>query len=157
VQLIKGAVEAVKLLKAAGFKLIIISNQSGIGRGYVTKKKVCEINDHLLELLKNKGAALDAAYFCPHLPTDGCECRKPNLGLVNRAAVKYGLDLKRSYAVGDHLNDFRLGENMGGKGIFVLTGHGRSELKKLGGSKLKPYKITKDILSAAKFILRETK
>jgi histidinol phosphatase-like enzyme len=94
-------------------------------------------------------------YYCPHLPDKGCGCRKPNLGLVKKAQKKFKLDLKNSFSVGDHVNDFLLGQRMGGKGIFILTGHGREELKKIRQNRkiYKPDLITKDILSAAKWIV----
>lgn len=136
---------------------MVVSNQSGIGRGYVSLQKVKEINAHMLKLLKKKRASIDAVYFCPHKPGEGCECRKPKLGLVKKARVRFRIDLKRSYTIGDHANDFILAKNMGGKGIFVLTGHGRKELKSLNSRDEKPYKITKNVLSAAKLILKETR
>ena len=147
---------ALKLLRAAGFKLILVTNQSGIARGYLTVKKLKVIHAYLQRLLSGKGAKLDALYFCPHGPDSKCFCRKPKLGMVRLAQNKFNIDLKRSYSVGDHTRDFLLGQNMGGKGIFILTGHGKEEQKKIRESKgkLNPDKIFKDFLAAAKYVAK---
>ena len=157
VRLIAGAVDALKLLRRAGYALIMVTNQSGIGRGYFTEKQLHEVHRHLAALLKKEGAILDAIYYCPHHPDEDCKCRKPALGMVKAAKKQFNLDLRRSYAVGDHTNDFLLGQNMGGKGIFVLTGHGRQEREKIEGSKgkLSPDKTFKNIFAAAKWIARQ--
>jgi len=157
VRLIAGAVEALKLLRRAGYALIMVTNQSGIGRGYFTEEQLRKVHLHLSALLKKKGAALDAIYYCPHHPDEDCKCRKPGLGMVNAAKKEFNLDLRRSYAVGDHTNDFLLGQNMGGKGIFVLTGHGRRERKKIESSKgeLSPDKTFRNLFAAAKWIARQ--
>ena len=156
VKLLPGAVKALKLLRAAGFRLILVTNQSGIARGYLTVKKLKSIHAYLKKLLLGKGAKLDGVYFCPHGPDSKCSCRKPKLGMVRRAQKKFNIDLKRSFSVGDHTRDFLLGSNMGGRGIFILTGHGKEELKKLRKrkGKLKPHRIFKDLLAAAKYIIK---
>jgi len=156
IKLIGGVVKALKLLRAAGFRIVMITNQSGIGRGYFTEKKLKSIHLALKKMLKKKGAALDAIYYCPHLPDHGCECRKPRTGLVKKAAKKLNIDLSASYSIGDHTGDFLLGQNMGGKGIFVLTGHGKREFKKIkaSGGKLKPDFVAKNLPAASKWILR---
>ena len=156
VKLLRGAVRALKLLRKAGFKLILVTNQSGVARGYLTIKKLKAIHAHLNKLLSKKGAKLDAVYFCPHGPDSKCLCRKPKLGMVKLAQKRFNIDLKKSYSVGDHTRDFLLGQNMGGKGIFVLTGHGKDGLKKIRSSRgeLRPDGVFKDFLAAAKYIAR---
>lgn len=155
IKLLKGAVEALKMLKTAGYKLIFVTNQSGIARGFLTETKLRKIHLYLDKMLKKKGVSLDAIYYCPHHPTDSCTCRKPNTGLVRKAAKRFNLDLRRSFSIGDHTGDFLLGQNMGGKGIFILTGHGKKENEKISktGGKLKPDHTAKNLLSAAKWIL----
>ena len=157
IELFPQTVRSLKLLKSAGFKLILITNQSGIGRGYLTENKLKNIHVYLQKLLKKKGTGFDAIYYCPHLPDAGCACRKPNLGLVKLAKTKFKIDLKRSYSIGDHKGDFLLGRNMGGKGIFVLTGHGRHEYAKFMKDRSipRPHRIEKNIYSAAKWILSD--
>jgi D-glycero-D-manno-heptose 1,7-bisphosphate phosphatase len=158
VQLIKGAVEAVKLLKSSGYKVIVLTNQSGIGRGYFTEPELLKVHAFLVKLLKKKGVILDGIYYCPHHPDADCSCRKPKTGMVIKAKRKLNLDLESSYTIGDHKGDFLLGQNMGGKGIFVLTGHGKHELKKIKAEPEKyiPDHISSNILSAAKWIIKDS-
>ena len=155
-RLFAGAVKAMKLLKEAGFKLIMVTNQSGIGRGYLTEATLARIHAHLEKMLKKQGVSFDGVYYCPHHPDVKCSCRKPNLGMVRAAQRRFGLDLKRSYVIGDHVNDFLLAQNMKGTGIFVLTGHGKHEQEKIRKSKgvLRPDHIEKNILTAARLIIR---
>jgi len=157
VKLLGGSARALRMLKDAGFKLIVVTNQSGVARGYLNIKKLKEIHRFLQKLLRKKGVKLDAIYFCPHGADSRCLCRKPKLGMVNKAKKRFNLDLRRSFAVGDHTKDFLLGQNMGGKGIFLLTGHGKRELKKIHSSPrgLKPDKMFKNLLGAAKYIAKK--
>ncbi|MBN1621167.1 MAG: HAD family hydrolase [Endomicrobiales bacterium] len=159
IRILSGTVESLSLLRKAGYKLILVTNQSGIGRGYLTKKKLALIHTHLKKLLKKKGVYLDALYYCPHAPGDNCSCRKPKLGMVKLAQKRLNIDLKKSFTIGDHVNDFLLGQNMGGTGIFLLTGHGKEELEKINssGGRLKPDRIEQNLLAAAKWILGQKK
>jgi histidinol-phosphate phosphatase family protein len=154
--LLRNAVPALRLLKDAGFKLIMVTNQSGIGRGYFTETTLLKIHAHLQNLLRKKGVPLDAIYYCPHAPGDECSCRKPALGMVRQARRDFTLDLKRSFTVGDHPNDVLLGENMGGTGIFVLTGHGKEEYRTMQQSSAKdmPKLVVADLLAAARLIVK---
>jgi len=154
---IKGAIEAVKLLRTKGFKIFIITNQSGIARGYFSEKKLLQIHDSLEKKLIQKGAWVDGIYYCPHGPDDNCSCRKPKTAMVKRAQKEHKINLKKSYVIGDHPADFILAKNMGGKGVLVLSGHGKHELKNTLSKKgvQKPDKTTKNILSAAKWIVRD--
>ena len=108
----------------------VISNQSGIGRGKVSPAKVRHINQHIQSYLKKRGVSLRRIYICPHLPAAGCPCRKPNTGMIRQAVREYHIDIKKSFVVGDKLLDVAAGKNSGAKGILVLTGNGRRELKK---------------------------
>lgn len=157
VKLFAHAVAAMKLLAGAGFKLVMVTNQSGIGRGYLTEEKLHQIHSYLEKLLARRGVKFDAIYYCPHHPEKECACRKPKTGMVKRAAKELNIDLKRSYTIGDHKGDFLLGQNMGGTGIFVLTGHGREEHKKIqaSGGALTPDRIEKNIYTAARWIVKQ--
>jgi histidinol-phosphate phosphatase family protein len=159
IQLIAGVVPALKKLRKHGFKLVLVTNQSGIGRGYFTEEKLLRIHDHFQEMLGKKGVRFDAIYYCPHHPDDNCACRKPKLGLVKRAKKELNIDIRASYTVGDHTNDFLLGQNMGGKGIFVLTGHGPREKEKIMASdgKLKPDYIAKNLSAAVRWIVHDSR
>jgi histidinol-phosphate phosphatase family protein len=156
IKLLSGAVAALKLLKEKGFNLILVTNQSGIARGFLTTSKLRQIHNYLGSMLLTKGVKLDAIYFCPHGPDSGCNCRKPKLGMVKQAQRKFNINLKESFTVGDHVNDYLLGKNMGGKGIFILTGHGKQELKKIKKDKIliKPERIFKNFLCAAKYMAK---
>jgi len=155
VRILRGTEEALQLLRGAGYLLILVTNQSGIGRGYFTETKLKQIHAHIQKKLTKKGLGFDAIYYCPHVPDDKCTCRKPKTGMVLQAAKRFSIDLSRSFTIGDHVNDFLLGQNMGGKGIFILTGHGRHEYKKIQASsgKMKPDIVAKNILAAARCIV----
>jgi histidinol-phosphate phosphatase family protein len=157
--LLNGAVEGLRGLRSAGFKVIMVTNQSGIGRGYLTETKLAQIHAHLQKLLSMKKAAFDGVYYCRHLPEDGCACRKPRLGMVNEAAKKFNIDLKSSYSIGDHVNDLLLGQNMGGKGVFILTGHGKEEFRKIRREpgKYKPDHVAKNFREGAEWIIKNEK
>ncbi|MBV9773562.1 MAG: HAD family hydrolase, partial [Gemmatimonadetes bacterium] len=105
VRLMPGAGEAVARLNRAGIPVVLVTNQSGIGRGYFTEADFRAVQARLAEVLAAAGARLDAVYYCPHGPDDGCDCRKPALGLWLRAAREMGLDLERSWYVGDRARD----------------------------------------------------
>ncbi|QEK12885.1 D-glycero-beta-D-manno-heptose 1,7-bisphosphate 7-phosphatase [Crassaminicella thermophila] len=105
VELLPGVIEALIKLKTFGFELIIISNQSGIGRGFFTKKEVDHVNQHLYNLLISHKIKLTGIYYCPHHPDDKCTCRKPEPGLLLQALSEHKIDAKKSYFVGDKLTD----------------------------------------------------
>ncbi|MFH1369263.1 MAG: HAD family hydrolase [Elusimicrobiota bacterium] len=153
IKIFSGAVKGLKLLRESGFKTILVTNQSAIARGYLTEKKLRKIHARLQELLKRKGVAFDGIYYCRHLPGDGCLCRKPGTGMVKAAARRFKIDLKKSFTIGDHVNDFLLGKNMGGKAVFLLTGHGREEFGKIKKTGKRPDSIEPNFLKGVKWIL----
>jgi histidinol-phosphate phosphatase family protein len=126
-ELLPGVPQSLQNLRAAGFALIVISNQSGVGRGLFPLSRVYEAMARLRELLRGHGVELDAIYFCPHRPGDGCPCRKPLPGLLMRAAEDQNLDLPRSFMIGDKLIDAETGRAAGARGLLVRTGYGRGE------------------------------
>jgi histidinol-phosphate phosphatase family protein len=111
--------QAIKLLNDAGFKVIIITNQSGIARGYFTEETLAEIHQKMKDELRKKGAYIDAIYYCPHHPDDDCECRKPKTGLFLQAAAHFHFDLGGSFVVGDMQADIAAGKTLGCKTIAV--------------------------------------
>ena len=150
IQFIPGSVEAIKDLRVLGYKIIVVSNQSGIGRGILTEKMVKEVNDSFIRQLKDRGAPIDALYYCPHHPDDGCVCRKPETGMIRRAVAEHKLDLKEAVVIGDKLSDIELGRKIGAKSILVLTGYGKKEREKLRDAMIKPDFIADDLLAAVK-------
>ncbi len=120
-KLLAGVGPALARLKRAGAKLVVVTNQSGVGRGIFTLKDLEAIHARLEGLLEQEEVALDAIYFCPHHPDDGCRCRKPNVGMVEWAVSELQLDLRRSYLIGDHARDIQLAKRVGAKGILLTT------------------------------------
>ena len=130
-EFIPGAPEAIKRLKDAGFLVIVVSNQSGIGRGYFDEDAVEQLQLHIQDELARLGTSIDAFYFCPHHPDEGlgeykvvCDCRKGQPGMLLQAAREHDIDLQQSFMVGDKLADIEAGESAGCQSILVLTGYG---------------------------------
>jgi heptosyltransferase-2 len=121
-ELFPGVPEALARLKRAGARLIVVTNQSGVARGFLSRDDLDAVHRKLKRLLEDAGAALDAIYFCPHHPDDGCECRKPNRGLIDQAVREWGMDLDRSYLIGDHIRDIELAKRIKARSILVTTG-----------------------------------
>lgn len=125
VRLLPGVLEGLAKLKAAGFRCVIITNQSGIGRGWIQMAEYEAVHARLMELL---GAGLiDATYFCPDAPGTPCNCRKPAPGMILAAADDLNLDLSRSWMIGDKASDVGCGQNAGTRTILVQTGYGKNE------------------------------
>lgn len=149
---IEGSIEALRILKKKGYLLLIITNQSGIARGYFTEKILDKIHEKMIKLLKNEGVALDGIYYCPHHPdfTGSCDCRKPNAGLILKARNQFNIDLSNSFMVGDTMNDIKTGKNAKSKTVLVLTGYGKEEQKKI--DQIKPNFVFQNLLDFAKNI-----
>lgn len=109
VELLPDAARGLRLLAGAGLALVVVTNQSGVGRGFFTMAEVDAVNERLARLLLEEGVELDGFYTCPHGPDSGCECRKPAAGLARRAAAELGLDLGASVVIGDKESDVELG------------------------------------------------
>ena len=149
----KSTFKALKLLKSAGYRLIVITNQSGIGRGYLDEKMLTRIHLKMREALRRRHADIDAIYYCPHHPDDGCRCRKPSPKLAKRAIRDLNLDLKGAYVIGDKKADVDLGRSLGIRSIFLKTGHGRLQRMKYG-VRVRPCSHARDILDAARQVLK---
>ncbi|WP_038056157.1 D-glycero-alpha-D-manno-heptose-1,7-bisphosphate 7-phosphatase [Thermodesulfobacterium hydrogeniphilum] len=155
-KLLPGVAEALKILKNAGFKLIVITNQSGPARGYFPKELVFEINELIQKRLSKKGVILDDFFICFHHPDERCNCRKPKPGLILQALEKYPIDLKKSYLIGDKIIDIETAKSLGIKNILVLTGYGKGELKYIAPKKkIYPDFIAKNLKEAAEIILKD--
>jgi D-glycero-D-manno-heptose 1,7-bisphosphate phosphatase len=119
VRLLPGAAEAIARVNAAMVPAVVITNQSGIGRGIFTDDDHQRITDRLNELLDEKGARIDATYHCPHRPDEECECRKPGTLLFRNAADEHGIDLTRALYIGDRFRDVEPGIVLGGNGVLI--------------------------------------
>ena len=145
---------AVRRLNEAGLPVIVITNQSGVGRGYFPESLVKTVHDLMNKQLVEAGARLDAIYYCPHKANDNCECRKPKPGLLERAAREHALDLRRSFVVGDRYGDLELASGVGARAILVRTGYGEGELTWHAGEWVKqPDFVANDLAAAADWIL----
>ena len=137
-QFIPGVPYALKRLKEAGLLLVVVTNQSGIGRGIYDEAALQRVHDHMHQELAAFGVEIDACYFCPHHPEHAtgeylkeCSCRKPLPGMLQQAAEALDIDLAASYMVGDKLIDVEVGINAGCTPIMVMTGYGSSHVERL--------------------------
>lgn len=152
VELILKSANAIKKLKELGLGIIIMTNQSVVGRGLVSLSGLKAIHTKILHLLAEKGAHIDGIYFCPHKPEDNCSCRKPKFGLVEKAINDHHFDPKLCFVVGDNKGDIELGINIRATTILVKTGYGA---KVLGETLITPDFIANNLYSAAKVIEKE--
>ena len=150
VKLYKNTLKAFRLFKKMNYKLFIVSNQSGIGRGYFTDKETRAVNARMLGLLK-PAATVQAVYYCPHAPNQPCACRKPAPKMGRDIIKKYKVDAAKSFMIGDKKSDIDFGRALGMKSILVLTANGRRQKTKYKETLLAG-KITADIYGAAKYI-----
>jgi len=154
-KLLPGVIEGLKKLKDE-FIFIIITNQSGIGRGIFTKEDMDIFNKKLIDELKKDGIEIKKIYHCPHTPEEVCECRKPSDKYIKDAEKEFSIDLKNSWAVGDHPHDAEMGIKAGIKSIYLLTGHGAKHKEDLKKNNINPDFIAKDFLQAAEFIMKKS-
>jgi len=149
---------AIRRLNEAGLPVIVVTNQSGVGRGYFPESLVHNVNELMTQQLAEAGAKLDAIYYCPHTSGDNCNCRKPRTGMLDRAALEHALDLRRSVVVGDRFGDMELARNVGARAILVRTGYGEGELAWHAAKwRFQPDSVAKDLAQAAEWILRQPK
>jgi len=140
--------EAMKLLQDNDFKLVVITNQSGIARGYFNEKTLDQIHQKMRHLLEEHGVLLDGIYYCPHHPDDACDCRKPGIALFTRAADDLSIDLGQSFVVGDMQMDIDAGNSTGCRTIWVKTGPNGSK----GPASSYDY-ASENLIAAVKWIL----
>jgi D-glycero-D-manno-heptose 1,7-bisphosphate phosphatase len=152
-ELLNGVIEGLKLLKQ-NFLFFIVTNQSGIGRGYYTFQDFQNFNNHLINVLKKHKIEILKTYFCPHLKEENCECRKPKTKFIDELSKGFNIDIKDSWMIGDHPSDIQFGINAGCRTIFLTTGHGDKHLDGLETPGIKPTLICDNFLKAAKAILK---
>lgn len=152
--------EAVRKINQGGLLAVVLTNQSGVGRGLMSEADLKDIHVRLAAAFLQNHARLDGIYYCPHyvhsddpLYRQECDCRKPKPGLARQAAAELGIDLAGSYMIGDKTEDILLGLNIGAVPILVLTGYGRKSLTMLRGQNVTPAQVAADVLEAADWIL----
>ena len=160
-EFIPGSLEAIKTLKDAGYSVIVVTNQSGVARGYFSLDDVTRLHEHIQQALEAAGTAIDAFYVCPHHPEKGlgehrkeCDCRKGRPGLLLQASADLGIDLQRSFMIGDKIADIEAGENAGCQPILVQTGYGQESRLRIDESRAI---ICADLASAVGVILGHNK
>ncbi len=153
VELLAGAPGAIRQLRNLGLSIVLATNQSGIARGLFDEQQLYQIHERLRAMLGDADAALDAIYYCPHLPEQGCACRKPQPGMIARAARDLGFDPRDSFVVGDMACDVELGGRVGATTVLVCTGYGRETLS----AGLKADYTVQDLGEAAAVIARHIK
>lgn len=159
IRLCAGAFEGLRELRRAGFRLFVVSNQSGVAHGYFEEEQLTVVEQHLREMLAGGGVELDGFYYCPHHPEGKiarsavtCECRKPRPGLILRAAAEHQIQSAASWLVGDILNDIEAGRRAGCRTVFLLNGH-ETEWQ-MTPDRL-PHHIASNLADAARWIVRQ--
>jgi D-glycero-D-manno-heptose 1,7-bisphosphate phosphatase len=149
---------AIRRLNQAGLPVVVVSNQSGVGRGYFPESLVHEVNQLMSRQLSQAGAAIDAIYYCPHTSANNCNCRKPKTGMLDLAAREHAIELRSSFVVGDRYADIELARNASARGILVRTGYGEGELAWHGTEwPAQPDFVAQDLAEATDWILRQPK
>jgi D-glycero-D-manno-heptose 1,7-bisphosphate phosphatase len=162
-RLLPRAGEAIRLLNQNGIKVVVVTNQSGVARGYFPESLIHLVHRKMGDHLREKGAHLDGIYYCPHHPDAGeppyrqkCRCRKPETGLIEEAVKDLGIDCSKSYMIGDRGADVEFGRRIGAKTILVLTGYGKGEWEYFRDRwKSKPDFVAQDLFEAVQWILKE--
>jgi D-glycero-D-manno-heptose 1,7-bisphosphate phosphatase len=160
--MLPGAAASVRALNDHGIVVCVISNQSGVARGLFTEKDLVPIHTKLERELEREGAWIDRIYYCPHHPTEGkppynvvCSCRKPETGMLRQAAQEFGLDLRRSFVVGDRIVDIQAGRAAGATTILVMTGYGPHALDECRENGVIPDFIAANITDATRIITQK--
>lgn len=146
-RLLPAAAQGLRLLHEAGHPLVVISNQSGVGRGLFSLERLHVINDRLCSMLAQAGAPLSGLYFCPHRPDDGCDCRKPNTALLHQAAGELGFEPHTAIVIGDKSSDVEFGKRVGATTILVVPGSAASD-----GKPAPADYVVQDLTQAARII-----
>lgn len=140
---------------ASPYKIVIVTNQSAVGRGIISLEAAMEINQRVVKVIEEHGGRVDGVFMCPHAPEEGCWCRKPNPGLFFQAAEALGLDLERSIVIGDALSDLQAGQSAGvGLTVLVLTGRGQSQINRARPDHLKPFLTFPTLVEALQHLLQ---
>ena len=148
---------AIRKLNESGLLVFVITNQSGVARGYYPESLVHTVHDLMTQQLTKAGAHLDGIYYCPHTSADACACRKPGPGMLDQASTAHDVDLRRSFVVGDRHGDVELAHRVGARSIMVRTGYGEGEILWHAPKwTLKPDFIAADLAVAADWILEQT-
>ena len=142
------AVAALAAVRDCPYRIVLVTNQSAVGRGLISQATAEAINDRLLAHVRAAGGRIDAVYMCPHGPDDGCDCRKPLPGLLLRAAEELDIDLSRSVMIGDALSDVMAGQAAGTRAVLLRTGRGGDQERLPGAAHLPPFLVCDTLADA---------
>lgn len=163
-EFLPGAIEGLKMLQDAGYMLIVITNQSGIARGYYTEEDFCILNGWMTATLKKNGVVINGVYYCPHLPDAViekykavCDCRKPAMGLYKMAVKDFNIDIDYSWAVGDKMRDCSICADFGCRGFLIGNSETKKVLEQVRLGEYKKVRYAVDLLEAARFIVEDKK
>lgn len=148
-----GSLEAIAALTRAGFTVVVASNQSGVGRGLISPGALQEIHARMRKAVEQAGGKLAGIFFCPHLPEDNCDCRKPKPGLLLQIEAQFGCSLKGRPVIGDSARDLEAAQATGARAILVRTGNGVAAEAGLGGDH--PLEVFDDLAAAASALISE--
>ena len=132
---IKGSLEALGQLSQAGYEIVIITNQSGLGRGHFSADMLAKMHAKMIDLIQQHGGKIQSILFCPHKPDEGCECRKPKDGMYQELAQRLNISFTNIYSVGDSVRDLLAAKTAGAKPVLVKTGNGKKSLKEISNNK----------------------
>lgn len=147
-----GIFGALQRLRHSNYRVVLVTNQSAVGRGLITHQAAAEINRRVVAEIKAQGGRIDATYFCPHHPDAACACRKPAPGMLLQAARELGLNLAQSYLIGDAVSDLAAASAVEAQGIMVLTGRGRTELTRIAALGASRWPVAADLAGALAYI-----
>ncbi|MCP1728158.1 D-glycero-D-manno-heptose 1,7-bisphosphate phosphatase [Natronospira proteinivora] len=151
-----GSLEAIARLNRGGWRVVVASNQSGLGRGYFTPSDLLGVHQKIQALLKTHGGEIDAFFFCPHHPDDGCHCRKPKPGMLHDIGKRFQTALKHVPVIGDTEKDVEAARAAGARPILVLTGRGRATREQLEAEdRLSGIEVFDNLAAAANVLLSE--
>ena len=151
-ELLPGVIEGLKILQK-NFLLFIVTNQSGIGRGFYTDREFHKFNDHLIGILKENQIRIKRTFYCPHVKENNCECKKPKIKYIREIVDGWNVDITNSWVIGDHPSDILFGINAGSKTVYLISGHGKKHLHELEVEGIKPTMISSNFLNTAKKIV----
>ncbi len=151
--LLPGVIEGLKLLQQ-DYLLFIVTNQSGIGRGYYSESDFFKFNNHLIKVLEENQIRIEKTFYCPHIKEENCDCRKPKIKYIKEIVDGWNIDIKKSWMMGDHPSDVQFGINGGCKTVYMITGHGKKHLRDLELKGIIPTLIHSNFLEAVEEIRR---
>jgi len=152
-EFLPGALDALRALSALDWPIIVVTNQSAVGRGVITRQAVEDIHERMIAAVRKAGGRITEVRYCPHRPDEHCPCRKPSPGMLLEAARRWGIDLRRSVLVGDAMSDILAAQAVGASAILVQTGRGPAQLPLLRQQNINHFGVLPDLKAAAHHIL----